>query len=174
MSSFIDTLKAKDVSILMLINNTIKCRFMDLIMVPITYLGSGAAVLIFTLFSLIYPNKLIKIMGYRAVISLMLSGLIVHFIKNAVNRIRPFLQIENLHTKKIGIDEYSFPSGHTTAAFTMGISIAIIFTHLTLICIIIASLVGISRMYLGVHFPSDVLVGAFIGTITPFIVNMIF
>lgn len=171
MNSFINTLKAKDISILKIINNSIKCKLLDIIMIPFTYLGSAAACLSFTIFTLFYPNDRINIVGYRGFFSLLFSGLIVRFIKNAVNRIRPFLKVQNLYTKKIGIDEYSFPSGHTTAAFTMAVSIALTFANLTVLCIIIASFVGVSRIYLGVHYPSDVAVGTIIGIITPLIVN---
>jgi undecaprenyl-diphosphatase len=74
--------------------------------------------------------------------------------------------LQNLNIRKIGIDDYSFPSGHTTAAFCIAVMIALTIPHLSVIAISIAIAVGISRMYLGVHFPSDVLVGMLLGSIT--------
>ena len=87
-------------------------------------------------------------------------------VKKRVKRERPFEQIENLKKLIMPPDKYSFPSGHTAAAFVM----ATIFTvHLNSIgpeLFILASLIGFSRVYLRVHYPSDILAGAFLGTIS--------
>lgn len=85
-------------------------------------------------------------------------------LKNTIRRIRPFnahLEVENM---VYPLDEFSFPSGHTSAAFM----VAMILTHfspfLAIPIFLFATLVGISRIYLGVHYPSDILGGMIYGT----------
>lgn len=156
--------KNSDLFLLKLFNNSIKCKPLDIIMPLVTYLGSFAFTAIFCLATLVYPEASIRSVGIRASVTLILSALISQFIKTSVSRIRPFLKVQNLNIRKIGIDEYSFPSGHTTAAFAIAVTLALSFSTMTIIYIALAFLVGISRMYLGVHYPSDVCVGILLGT----------
>jgi undecaprenyl-diphosphatase len=62
-------------------------------------------------------------------------------------------------------DEFSFPSGHTAAAFVMVSILGSFYPVLLLPLVILASFIGISRVYLGVHYPSDVLAGAILGIV---------
>ncbi len=72
--------------------------------------------------------------------------------------------MKDLHIKKIGIDDFSFPSGHTTAAFSSAVMTLLFYPNLAAPCLILALITGVSRIYLGVHFPTDVAVGAVIGS----------
>lgn len=157
-------LQIGDLFLLRLFNSKIKCKVLDFIMPPITYLGSLSFTTVYCIVTLMYPNDHIQSLGKKLSLTLIISTLVSHIIKVSVNRIRPFIRIQNLNIKKIGIDKYSFPSGHTTAAFSMAISTALLFPSLLFICVGLAFLVGISRMYIGVHYPSDVIVGILIGS----------
>lgn len=157
-------LQIGDLFLLRLFNNKMKCRILDWIMPAITYLGSLSFTTTYCLGTLIYPDRYVQSLGKKLSLTLIISTLISHIIKVSVNRIRPFIKVQNLNIKKIGIDKYSFPSGHTTAAFSMAISTALIFPSLMFISVGLAFLVGISRMYIGVHYPSDVAVGILIGS----------
>jgi undecaprenyl-diphosphatase len=137
-------------------------------MPPITYLGSTLFSILFCLIALFYPNETINALGVKTCITLFISSLVSRLIKAYVNRVRPFMKLSNLNIKKIGIDEYSFPSGHTTAAFSMAITTSLFYPAATIGTIVLAFCVGISRMYLGVHYPTDVLAGTFLGTVTSF------
>lgn len=161
---FLKYLKTSDLFLLKLFNHSIKCKVLDFFMPIITYLGSFAFTITFCLAALIYPDEQIRLLGIRSSATLSLATLISQIIKTSVSRLRPFLKIQNLNIKKIGIDQYSFPSGHTTAAFSLAVTVALSFPALSILCLFLALLVGISRMYLGVHYPSDVLVGMFLGT----------
>lgn len=162
-----------DLFLLKLFNHSIKCKPLDLMMPIITYLGSLTFTVGFCLLALIYPESSIRSVGLKTSIALSFSALISQVIKTSVSRIRPFLRIQNLNIKKIGIDEYSFPSGHTTAAFALAVSVSLSSSIFSPICITLASLVGISRMYLGVHYPSDVGVGVMLGSFCSWLVHVI-
>ena len=64
----------------------------------------------------------------------------------------------------------SFPSGHTQAAFTMAILLIIYTNRFILLILIFAILMGISRIFMSMHFPSDLLFGAYIGSLTPLLI----
>ena len=64
----------------------------------------------------------------------------------------------------------SFPSGHTQAAFTVAILFLIYFQRYHLIIIGVAMLMGLSRIFMSMHFPSDLIFGAYIGSLIPIVI----
>jgi undecaprenyl-diphosphatase len=162
-----------DLFLLTIFNHRIKCKVLDWLMPAITYLGSFTFVIIYCLSTLLYPNERIRSLGVRVTLALSLATTISQIIKISVSRLRPFIKIQNLNIRKIGIDKYSFPSGHTTAAFSVAITTALIFPSVLLAGVGLATLVGISRMYLGVHYPSDVAAGVLIGSFCSTIIHIL-
>ena len=165
MKSLFEYISHRDINILRIINNSWKCKFLDIIMPAMTYLGSFPFMFIFCTVAFLFSNTLLHVMAIKAMISITISTGIGKLLKISVNRLRPFIDIPNLNIKKIGIDKYSFPSGHTTGAFSLAVIIALYFPIFGFITIPLACGVGISRMYIGVHYPTDVIVGVFIGSI---------
>ena len=94
------------------------------------------------------------------------SGIIAVGMKYAIGRPRPFVTYPTLITKKGEAGTPSFPSGHTSSAFATATSLSLCYPKWYVIApsFLWASAVGYSRMELGVHYPSDVLVGAIIGS----------
>lgn len=82
-------------------------------------------------------------------------------LKNSLKRARPM----NLPVFIIPSDRYSLPSGHTSAAFLMADLLSHFYPFLNGIYYLWASLISLSRLFLGVHFMSDLVAGAFLGTI---------
>ena len=84
--------------------------------------------------------------------------------KNSFKRRRPGNIVPGYSSHIIASDEFSFPSGHTSAAFLLVTLINIEFGVLATPLYVWALIVGISRIILGVHFPTDIVVGSLMGT----------
>jgi membrane-associated phospholipid phosphatase len=97
--------------------------------------------------------------------SLLVSSIITGGLKYSINRDRPFITYPEIE-KLSPAGSPSFPSGHTSMAFSTATSLSLEFPKWYVIApsFLWASGVAYSRMHLGVHYPSDVLVGAIIGS----------
>lgn len=95
----------------------------------------------------------------------LLSSLMVFGLKSTIKRDRPFKTYPDIIKHTYG-GSYSMPSGHTSICFATATSVSLIYPKWYVIAPMYtwASLVGYSRMYLGVHYPSDVLAGALVGS----------
>lgn len=83
--------------------------------------------------------------------------------KAAFSRPRPFAVLPDVDFLVPPPDEFSFPSGHTAAAFVMVTVAGTMMPVVLLVLLPLGLLIGTSRVYLGVHYPSDVLAGAVLG-----------
>jgi undecaprenyl-diphosphatase len=88
--------------------------------------------------------------------------------KNGFKRNRPANALINFQSLIIPSDHFSFPSGHTSAAFMAATAIGYFYPPLLLIGYLWAALIGFSRVTLGVHFPTDTLMGALLGVAAAF------
>ena len=89
---------------------------------------------------------------------------VLYFIlKNRLRRNRPPQAIPGFKSVIEPSDQFSFPSGHTSAAFLFATIISSTYPILMTVLFVWASMVGFSRVILGVHFPTDTLAGALLG-----------
>ena len=130
-----------------------------------TQLGNGGILWIALCVVLLFFPRTRKA-GFWALIA-MLFGLVCTnvLLKHLVGRTRPWLVLEGLVPLVVEDDPNSFPSGHTCAAFACCVTWARCTGKrwLRCLCIAAALLMGFSRLYVGVHFPSDVLAGCAVG-----------
>ncbi len=154
-----------DMAILDLIQSNIRTGFMDAIMPFITQLGDAGLMWIILSIGLIIPKKTRKI-GFVMIIALILNGIICNIIlKPMLARIRPFdvnTAIKLLINKP---RDFSFPSGHTSASFTAASVLFFRKSKLFVPSLVLAFLISFSRLYLYVHYPSDVLAGLVLGVL---------
>lgn len=140
------------------------------IMKFITNLGYKGLFLIALSLAFFIFKKTRKI-GLAMLISLALSVLFTNIIiKPIVNRPRPFEIDTTIKDVILSLglklpDDASFPSGHTSAAFAAAIACIGINKKIGIPCVILAVLIGVSRLYLNVHFPTDVIAGLVVGTL---------
>jgi len=155
-----------DGNILLWIQDNLRNNVLDVIMKTITRLGDGGLIWIVIAIILLLFKKY-RYAGLASAISLILTLLTVNIcIKNVVARIRPYEVIEGLTRIVSEQSDYSFPSGHTAHSFAVGIVVFIMLPKcfgIPTLCLSV--LMGLSRLYVGVHYPTDVLGGAIIGTI---------
>lgn len=170
LNKFFNNMIGKDIALLLVLNNKIKCKALDVLMPLVTYLGGLTFMTAFCALTTLYPDRYVHKLGVKSSVALIISFSVASIVKYSVSRMRPFDKVENLNINKIGIDAYSFPSGHTTAAFALAIMISHFIPALSTLVIFLASAVGFSRMYLGVHYPSDVFVGVALGSFTSILV----
>lgn len=160
-----------DVNILLWLQDCVRCEGLDYLFLFITTLGNAGIVWIGLTLILLY-RKDTRRTGYMSAAALISSVLINNLLlKNLVARIRPYEMIEGL-TCLIGKQsDYSFPSGHSAASFAAAV---IFFMTLPkkygVSALILAILISFSRLYIGVHYPTDVLAGAVSGTVIALVV----
>lgn len=173
MKGLIKGINNQDIRIFYLFNNSFRCKTLDRIMPYMTRLGGAFFTVTFSLILLIYSNIYKQNIGYKCAISLASSHLLVQILKRTFTRPRPFDALINVNAHINDLKDYSFPSGHTTAAFSLTVPIAAMMPQFAPVLLFIALSVGISRVYLGVHYPTDIFVGAFIGTTAAMLSGMI-
>jgi len=165
----INWLTTNDIKIFSYVNQSLKCRLLDFWMPIITHLG-GATFTIVLPFTLIFFVPSMKLWAIQALIALTISHLIVRIIKKGYPRKRPYLTLPNTRTFPNPLVDYSFPSGHTTAVFSVAVAFSLNVTIASFILMPIAMIVGFSRMYLGLHYPTDCIIGAILGSVTALLV----
>lgn len=114
--------------------------------------------------------------AFDLAVALLLVSLFVEVLKFATQRERPFLVLDDVHTiSAYGLAQgsgFAFPSGHAARAFALAASLAPIARRPVAITLLsIAALVGLSRIYLGLHWPSDVIGGATLGIVIALLVR---
>ena len=101
--------------------------------------------------------------GLALSFSLAIQVVLQSGLKHIFSRKRPYIKHKDLTNLMLPPDRFSFPSGHTLAAFTLAFVFMFYYPPLYVPMVILASLVGVSRIYLGLHYPSDVLIAVVLG-----------
>lgn len=157
-------IKALDIKIFYFINQNLRNDLLDFAMPLVTDLGMWYfAVILAALFCVFY--------NYKGLYPFLLTSLSIlsarelsRLFKLIFSRPRPIAVLENVHVLGMKYYTYSFPSGHTTVAFAFATILAVKLPKIRIPVIIIAALIGLSRIYVGAHYPSDVLAGAVLGS----------
>jgi len=137
--------------------------WLDAVMIFFTRLGDDGILWIALGVGLLFFKKTRKC-GVCVLLSMLLSMLVgKEFLKNVVERTRPFVADPTVVLKVTPPSSFSFPSGHTLDAFTSATAIFMYYRKSGIIAFAVASLIAFSRMYLFVHYPTDILGGIVIG-----------
>jgi undecaprenyl-diphosphatase len=129
----------------------------------ISFIGDGYFYGLYLLYLYLSKSALFKPALYVVLIAFALELPIYRILKNSIRRVRPFNAHDDVENMVFPLDEFSFPSGHTSAAFLVATVIAYFTPVLAIPMFLFAFLVGMARIYLGVHYPSDILGGIIFG-----------
>lgn len=146
------------------INHKLKCKLFDFLLPKLTHLGGALCTISSLLLIILLSDSIIRMLAFKALLSLAVSHIIVHIIKKVYCRERPYVTLSAANLGAHPLKDYSFPSGHTTAVFSISIVFALHSLLLAIILVPLAMLIGFSRMYLGLHYPTDCMAGALLGT----------
>lgn len=146
--------------------------FLDKIMIFITKLGNSGAIFI-AVAAVLLLNRKTRKTGLQLTIALIICGIVGNIIlKPQVARIRPFIRYD-IPLLIPAPKDFSFPSGHTYSAFTTALIIYKSNRKWGIFMFIFAVLMAFSRMYLFVHYPTDILAGIILGLLIAEIVTRI-
>lgn len=162
----LDALMNLDGGFLLFLQESVRNPVLDKIMIFITSLGDKGMIWILATVLLLIPKKTRKA-GMVSAVALLGSLLFNNMlIKNIVQRPRPYVTLEDLRIIIPRPFEYSFPSGHSSSSFAAAVSFyRLLPKKLGIPAIVLAGLIAFSRLYVGVHYPTDVLAGALMGIV---------
>lgn len=131
----------------------------------LTHLGGLRCSIAAVLFPFLGSGGALRAAAREAIIALVLSHLVVQVVKRTVMRRRP-TEVEAAGAFVDIPDCFSFPSGHACASMSVAFAYGLRFPTLAVPLVALASVVGFSRVRLGVHYPGDVFVGQAIAILT--------
>lgn len=162
-SNILKQINIFDNYVLFIINKKMKNKYLDKIMPVITSLGNLGVVWLAIAVILLFAEEN-KSIGEVVILTMIFSTIVGEgIIKHLVRRVRPCNQKNNSTLLIVKPISYSFPSGHTLSSFAAAQVLSIYFINYKIIFITIALLIALSRMYLYVHYPTDVIAGMLIG-----------
>ncbi|AWB43916.1 phosphatase PAP2 family protein [Paenibacillus sp. CAA11] len=147
------------------INTGLHHSSLNFILYYLTNLGGATFTILASLSIWAFAPQPWSRVGLIAFAALALSHIPVALTKKTYPRVRPYLTLPGTNTFRNPLKDHSFPSGHTTAIFSLTVPFIAASPVLATILIPTALLVAISRIYLGLHYPSDVAAGGVIGTL---------
>ena len=157
-----------DGAVLLWIQETLRCALLDPILIGYTHMGDvGLLWIALSLLLLAFrPTRKAGMLGLLALLIGMLCTNVV--LKHLVGRARPWHTVAGLVPLIAENDPNSFPSGHTCAAFAAAGAWCRTLPRrwMKRAAVALAALMGFSRLYVGVHFPSDVLAGLCVGLLS--------
>ncbi|MDO4481699.1 MAG: phosphatase PAP2 family protein [Bacillota bacterium] len=159
-----EIIQSMDFAVLDFIRENFRCAFLDTVMPAVTSLGNGGKFwVLLTVVLLIIPKT--RTVGKVSAVSLLICFLVTNVtIKPLAARVRPYDINTAVELIVKAPSDFSFPSGHTSIAFAGASSIFFCNKKAGIPFLVLAAVIGLSRLYLYVHFPTDVIAGAVIGT----------
>ena len=141
---------------------------LDRALAVLTHLGGAATTVCLSLLLILLGTPALAAAGRRAGLVLALSHLAVQVLKRSISRSRPVLPV-GMASLAEAPDRFSFPSGHAAAALSVALGVAgALAAPLAGAVLLLALTVGLTRCYLGVHYPGDVLIGWLLALATDF------
>lgn len=161
-----------------LVMNPYHSNLLNYFFIPYTYAGDGFFIIALAVALFFLRRKYLSLM---IVSSYLMSGIFVQILKSFISEARPAYFLANTDypyfIENVTLHNYhSFPSGHSASAFALAaiLSFSVKNKNYSILFLLLAALVGYSRIYLGQHFMDDVLPGSILGVISATICWMCF
>lgn len=169
-----NSLNSLDYSLLVQIHSVAQSSLLDSAMPYVTNLGTMGG--IWALFALILiANREYRNVGIICIAALLLTTVIGEgILKHLIQRPRPFVQYPTIGLLIPSPTSFSFPSGHTGSSFAAAWVIARNLKKLAVPAYLLAAAIAFSRLYLMVHYPTDVLAGILVGTASAVCAEILF
>ena len=160
----LQTIQNIDTSILLSLQDSLRSGVLNAVMIFFTYLGNGGALWLI-LAAVFMATKKYRYFGFSIFFCVAVCWIMSDpVLKNIVQRPRPVFAIEGLSALTAIPSSYSFPSGHACSSFAASYVIVRQFGRRGAWIYLVAACIAFSRIYVGVHYPSDVIAGALLGT----------
>ena len=165
MRSYLNSMHRLDSNLCIAVNQTSQIRLIRDLFRLVSRLGDGLFWYSLMLLILLFEGR----DGLQPVLHMALAGLsgtlLYKWLKGKTLRPRPFEVHQDIFLTGKPLDKFSFPSGHTLHAVVFGLVAINYYPALSFIIMPFVSMVALSRVVLGLHYPSDVLAGALIGSL---------
>lgn len=143
----------------------IRTDWLDSVMIFFSAIGEhGICWIVVSVILAVIPRT--RKCGFAMMIAMLLTDLLGNeFLKNAIARPRPCHVDKSVTLLVPCPTSYSFPSGHTANGFTAAVTIMAYYRKPGMVALLVAAIIAFSRMYLFVHYPTDILGGIILGTL---------
>ena len=167
-----------DKTLFRFINGRCTADFLDGVMFAFSVIGYG---IVFSVTGLLLialgfrlGNVRLRRAGYAGLIAIAGAGVVTALLKRIWERPRPLLTMTDVRTAGEHFLANSFPSGHTASAFAFALAVSAVYPKTRPYLLTLAFVIGLSRIYLGSHFPVDVVFGGVFGAIVGAAVGKVF
>lgn len=171
-----DFLYSIDVAVFRFINGTLSNPVTDKLMPFITDVTHWYLVYVLLWFIILFKGGKYRIgLAIGMILLVTISDQISsNLLKNLIERARPCKVLENVHLLVTCTDSFSFPSSHAVNNFAAAMFFSFFYRNLKWILFSVATLMALSRIFVGVHYPSDVVGGALIGILIGYILAVFY
>ncbi len=156
-------LNAHEIPICLLFNRINHLKPISLLFAAVSRLGNGVFwYVLMAMLPLIHGWSALHVSGHMGLVALV-GVAIYKWLKTSTTRIRPYAYSGSILQNVAALDQFSFPSGHTLHATSFSWILLHYYPQWLWLVIPFSVLVALSRVILGLHYPSDVLIGALLG-----------
>ncbi|QYR19412.1 phosphatase PAP2 family protein [Paenibacillus sp. sptzw28] len=166
-------LRERDNRMFLWCNHTLSHFVLDRLLRWTTHIGSAACTILCMLGVILFAPEPWRGIGWQGLAALSFSHILAVIVKKKIQRSRPYEAIQGTKILINPLKDYSFPSGHTTAVFSTVTPFLFASDWISYLLLPLAFTVGLSRIYLGVHYPSDCMAGCLIGMATALLIVIV-
>lgn len=156
-------LNDREIPLCLLFNRINHLKPVSLLFAAVSRLGNGVFwYVLMLMLPLLYGRDAVQVSLHMGLVGL--AGVLIYkWLKTSTERVRPYNHNGDIFQNVAALDQFSFPSGHTLHAVSFSWVLLHYYPEWGVLVIPFALLVALSRVILGLHYPSDVLIGAFLG-----------